>query len=90
MLDIVIIGHIAVDTNVFPWGTVENVLGGAPTYAGMTLSALKKNAGIISKVGVDFKEFSLYSKHDIDIEGISIGGRGTTRFKNIYSAEGDR
>ena len=89
-LDVVVIGHIAIDTNVLPWGTVENVLGGAPTYAGMSLKALKKNVGIVSKVGTDFKDFSFYSKQGIDIKGISIGGMGTTRFKNIYDVKGDR
>lgn len=90
MLDVVIIGHIAMDTNVLPWGTVEDVLGGVPTYAGMSLKALKKNVGIVSKVGADFKDFSFYSKQGIDIKGISIGGRSTTRFKNIYDVKGDR
>jgi len=90
MLDVVVIGHIAIDTNVLPWGTVENILGGASTYAGMALNALKKNVGIISKVGVDFKEFSFYSKHNIDIKGISIGGERTIRYKNIYDPKEDR
>lgn len=90
MLDVIIIGHIAIDTNVLPWGTVKNVLGGAPTYAGMALTTLKKKVGILSKVGTDFKEYSFYSKQGIDIKGISIGGRRTTRFKNIYDVKGDR
>jgi len=90
MLDVVVIGHIAIDRNVLPWGTVENVLGGAPTYAGMALKTLKKNVGLVSKVGRDFEDFSFYTKHGIDIKGVSIGGLLTTRFENIYDIDGER
>ncbi len=90
LLDVIIIGHIAIDTNILPCGSVENALGGVPTYAGIALTTLKKKVGIVSKVGIDFKDFSFYSNQGIDIKGISIGGKRTTRFKNIYDSKGDR
>lgn len=91
-LDIVIIGHIAIDRNVLPWGVLENSLGGAPTYAGFALAALKKKVGIISKVGRDFLEMfpPIYSKFGLDTEGIHVVGEHTTTFENIYDAQGNR
>lgn len=90
MFDVIVIGHLTIDTNVLPWGTVENVVGGAPTYAGMTLTALKKSVGVVSKIGADFKELSFYSKQRIDTEGVRVEGKCTTRFRNIYDAGGNR
>jgi sugar/nucleoside kinase (ribokinase family) len=91
-LDIVIVGHIAVDRNVLPWGVLENALGGAPTYAGFALAALRKKVGIISKVGRDFLEMfpPLYSKFGLDTEGIHVVGDHTTTFENIYDELGNR
>ncbi len=91
-LDVIVVGHVAIDVNVLPWGIVENVLGGAPTYAGLALIALKKSVGIVSKVGLDFVEAfpPVYSRMGMDTEGIYVSGERSTRFKNIYNEKGDR
>jgi len=91
-LDVVVIGHIAVDSNVLPWGVIENALGGAPTYAGFALAALGKGVGIVSKVGVDFPDKfpPLYSKFGLDTEGIFVVGEHTTTFENTYDEQGNR
>ncbi|MDI6820147.1 MAG: PfkB family carbohydrate kinase [Candidatus Hodarchaeaceae archaeon] len=90
--DAVVIGHVAIDVNVLPWGVIENVLGGAPTYAGLMLAALRKNVGIVSKVGADFPDKfpPLYRKLDLDTEGILVTGEHTTTFENIYDEAGYR
>lgn len=90
--DTIIIGHITIDINVFPWGLIENVLGGAPTYTGFALKKLKKNIGIVSKLGQDFPErFSpIFNKFGLDTEGILLTSGRTTTFKNNYDGEGDR
>jgi len=90
--DAIVIGHVSIDVNVLPWGVIENALGGAPTYAGLALAALKKNVGIVSKVGADFPEKfpPIYSKLGLDTEGILIAGEDTTTFENTYDEAGNR
>lgn len=90
--DVVVIGHVAVDVNVFPWGVIENALGGAPTYSGLQFAALRQNVGIVSKVGVDFPEKfpPIFSKLGLDTEGIFVAGEYTTTFENTYDEVGNR
>ncbi len=90
--DVVIMGHVAVDVNVLPWGVIENALGGAPTYSGLQFTALKQDVGIVSKVGVDFTERfpPIYGKLGLDTEGIFVAGEHTTTFQNTYDEDGNR
>jgi ribokinase len=90
--DVIVVGHVAIDVNVLPWGVIENALGGAPTYAGLALVALRKNVGVVSKVGADFldKFPPLYSKLGLDTEGILVAGEYTTTFENTYDEAGNR
>jgi len=91
-LDVVVVGHVALDVNIFPWGVVENALGGAPTYSGLQFAALKQEVGIVSKVGIDFTEKfpPIYSKLGLDTEGIYVAGEHTTTFENTYDELGNR
>ena len=88
----VVVGHVAVDVNVMPWGIVENALGGAPTYAGLALLALGKGVGVVSKVGFDFTEMfpPIYSKLGLDTQGMFVKGEHTTTFRNVYDKTGNR
>jgi len=90
--DLVVVGHVAVDNNKFPWGTIENVLGGAPTYAGLAAVALRKSTGVVSKVGRDFLENfpPIFSKLGLDTEGMLVVGEHTTTFENVYDERGHR
>ncbi|MGC8816305.1 MAG: carbohydrate kinase family protein [Candidatus Hadarchaeum sp.] len=90
--DVVVVGHVALDVNVFPWGVVENVLGGAPTYSGLQFAALKLEVGLVSKVGIDFTEKfpPIYRKLGLDTEGIYVAGEHTTTFENTYDEQGNR
>jgi sugar/nucleoside kinase (ribokinase family) len=90
--DIIVIGHVAIDVSIWPWGTIENVLGGAPTYSGLALVALKRRVGAVSKVGRDFLEKfpPIYGKLGLDTEGILVSGDYTTTFENTYDEEGNR
>lgn len=90
--DVVVVGHVAIDTNRFPWGGIESTIGGAPTYAGLALVALKKKVGVVSKIGTDFTEQfpPIYSKLGLDTEGILVSGEHTTTFENIYDEQGNR
>lgn len=90
--DVVVIGHVTIDVNILPWGVVENALGGAPTYSGLQFAALRKEVGIVSKVGVDFTDKfpPIYSKLGLDTEGIFVAGEYTTTFQNTYDEAGNR
>lgn len=90
--DVVVIGHVAIDVNVMPWGVIENRLGGAPTYAGLQLVTLKRNVGVVSKIGTDFVEKfpPIFSKLGLDTEGIMVSGEHTTTFENSYDEAGNR
>ncbi len=91
-LDIVVVGHVAIDTNKFPQGMIESAIGGAPTYTGFALAALRKKVGVVSKIGVDFTEQfpPIHSKLGLDTEGILVSGEHTTTFENIYDERGNR
>ncbi len=90
--DLIVIGHVAVDHNRFPWGTIENVLGGAPTYAGLAAVNLRRSVGLVSKVGRDFVELfpPIYSKLGLDTKGMVVVGEHTTTFENTYDEQGRR
>jgi len=92
MFDVVVIGHVAIDVNKLPWGVIENALGGAPTYAGLALVALRRGVGMVSKVGADFLEKfpPIYSKLGLDTEGMMVAGEHTTTFENTYDEVGNR
>lgn len=91
-LDTVVVGHATVDVNVFPHGVIENVLGGAPTYAGFALASLGRDVGIVSKIGQDFPDYfpPLFSKFGLNTEGILVTEGKTTKFENTYTEEGER
>ncbi|MDI6884318.1 MAG: PfkB family carbohydrate kinase [Hadesarchaea archaeon] len=90
--DVVVVGHVAIDVNILPWGVIENALGGAPTYAGLAFAALRQSVGVVSKVGADFPEKfpPIYSKLGLDTEGILVAGEYTTTFENTYDEAGNR
>lgn len=90
--DVVIIGHITIDVNVFPRGIIENMLGGAPTYAGFMLASLGEKVGIVSKIGEDFPDKfpPLYGKFGLDTEGVYSIPEKTTIFENTYDELGGR
>ncbi len=92
VLDIVVVGHVAIDTNKFPQGIIESAIGGAPTYTGFALVALRKKVGVVSKIGIDFTEQfpPIHSKLGLDTEGILVSGKHTTTFENIYDEKGNR
>ncbi|MFP4005523.1 MAG: carbohydrate kinase family protein [Candidatus Hadarchaeia archaeon] len=91
-LDSVIVGHATVDVNVHPQGIVENILGGAPTYAGFAMTKLNKEVGIVSKIGKDFPDYfpPLFSKFGLNTEGILTTSGMTTKFENRYSEDDER
>ncbi len=75
-----------------PSGNVENVLGGTPTYSGLTLENLNEKVGIFSKIGNEPPKrfFSGYDGGSLDTSGILMSSGETTRFENKYLDNGRR
>jgi sugar/nucleoside kinase (ribokinase family) len=90
--DTIVVGHITVDVNSLPWGVIENMLGGAPTYAGFALASLGKRVGVVSKIGRDFPDRfpPVYRRFGLDTEGILATPGETTTFENTYDDQGNR
>lgn len=88
--DIVVLGHISLDYIVTPRQEAPMLLGGPPTYVGITASLLNVKVAIVSKVGPDFKdEYILrYYRAGIDVEAVERTLKPTTRYKLIYSNGG--
>lgn len=91
-LDSVIVGHATIDSNVLSHGIIENMLGGAPTYAGLTMTSLGDEVGVVSKIGQDFPEHfpPLFSKFGLNTEGILATSGKTTKFENVYTEGEER
>ncbi len=71
MVDIVIVGSVALDTVETPFGKASDVLGGAATYSSVASSFFAK-PGIVAVVGNDFPENHLefLKEKGIDLSGV--------------------
>ena len=84
MVDVAIVGSVALDTVKTPFGKVEEVLGGAAVYAGCAASFFAK-PGIVAVVGTDFPQehLDMLEERKIDVSGIKKEGK-TFRWHGSY------
>jgi sugar/nucleoside kinase (ribokinase family) len=84
IIDMVIIGTVALDSVETPFGKHEDILGGAATYASYAASFFV-DPGIVSIVGEDFPEehLQLLTDKGVDIAGIKKQGK-TFRWSGFY------
>jgi len=84
MVNLVIIGTVALDSIETPFGKVENALGGSATYASIAASYFSK-PGVLSIVGRDFpnQHIRFLNQRGIDTKGIVIGNK-TFRWQGYY------
>jgi len=84
MIDIVIVGSVALDTVKTPFGQVKEVLGGAATYSSFAASFFAK-PGVVAIVGEDFPDehLKLLTDRGIDVEGVKRSGK-TFRWQGFY------
>ncbi len=84
MVDLVIVGTMALDAIETPFGKVDNALGGSATYAAYAASFFS-NPGIISVIGDDFPKTHTeeLKKRKISLEGIKKEGK-TFRWRGFY------
>ncbi len=84
MVDLAIVGSVALDTVKTPFGERKEVLGGAATYASYAASFFTK-PGIVAVVGEDFpnEHLELLKKRGIDLSGVKKQGK-TFRWQGYY------
>ncbi|MBN2454443.1 bifunctional hydroxymethylpyrimidine kinase/phosphomethylpyrimidine kinase [Candidatus Woesearchaeota archaeon] len=84
MVDLAIVGSVALDSVRTPFGEVKDALGGAATYSSYAASFFCK-PGIVAVVGEDFpkKYLDTLKKRGIDISGVKIGGK-TFKWEGLY------
>jgi sugar/nucleoside kinase (ribokinase family) len=89
MVDLTIVGSVALDSIKTPFGTAKEVLGGAATYSSYAASFFCK-PGIVAVVGDDFPKphLDMLKSRNIDISGVSVGGR-TFRWEGEYEYDMD-
>ncbi|UCC33840.1 MAG: hypothetical protein JSW53_02220 [Candidatus Bathyarchaeota archaeon] len=91
MFDLVVVGHLAIDSILSPETVVpRHVLGGPPTYVSMAARKLDAKVSVISKVGEDFPEdyVGWLKVNGIDLSGLKIVKNvSTTRFVLTYEGE---
>ena len=84
MIDLVIIGTVALDSLETPFGKVKDVIGGSATYASIAASFFSK-PGILSIIGKDFpkQHIKYLNERGINTEGIITGDK-TFRWQGFY------
>ena len=85
MVDVVILGSMALDSLETPFGKAENALGGSATYAA-TAASLFVKPGVVSVVGEDFPEehTRFLESRGIDLKGLERAKGKTFYWKGRY------
>src|SRR5437588_11643555 len=85
-MTVLVIGSIALDSLETPFGTAENVLGGAGSYFSLAASTLTP-VQLVGVVGADLDERHLDTlrAHGVDLQGLQRVADGKTfRWKGRY------
>lgn len=85
MVDLIVVGTVALDTVKTPFGEAVETLGGSAVYASVAASNFTK-PGIVGVIGADFpKEHTDFlSNRGIDLEGVEVLDGDTFRWKGYY------
>ena len=81
-MSLLIVGTVAFDELITPFGESGRIIGGSATYASLSASNLCKDISIVSIIGEDFPEekLALMRSKGIDTEGIKRVEGGKTFF----------
>ncbi|NJF25841.1 carbohydrate kinase family protein [Thermococcus sp. Bubb.Bath] len=89
MLDLVVIGHISIDTLVFPDGRRVTMPGGAASGVATAAALAGAKVGLVTKVGEDFPgEWLQKLSSVLDVRGIQILPGKTIHIHMIYHEDG--
>lgn len=84
-MTVLVVGSVAIDTVQTPFGTVEDVLGGAASYFALAAS-LFTPVRLVGVVGEDFPEahVALLRRHRVDLAGLQRAAGDTFRWAGRY------
>jgi len=85
MVDVIMVGTVALDSVRTPFGEVEETLGGSAVYASVAANTFAK-VGLVGVIGNDFpkKHLEFLKKKGIDLAGLEIADGDTFRWKGYY------
>jgi len=87
-LSILVVGSVALDSICTPYGTREEVLGGAATYFA-TAASLYDQVNLVAVVGTDFppEHIDFLRKREIDLRGLQVVEGRTFRWVGRYDLD---
>ena len=90
--DLIVFGHLTHDTIVTSDKRTHETLGGVAAYASLTAAKLGAIVGIVTKVGMDFRDAYLeyLRRANINLSGLKVKMGKTTAFENVYDERGKR
>ncbi|WP_297551951.1 carbohydrate kinase family protein [Thermococcus sp.] len=89
MVELVVLGHVSIDTIVFPDGRRIEMPGGAAAAVATSAALAGANVGLVTKVGEDFpKEWLEKLAQYVDIRGVQILPGKTIHIWVIYREDG--
>lgn len=85
MVDVIMVGTVALDSVKTPFGEAVETLGGSAVYASVAASAFAK-VGIVGVIGKDFPQEHLefLRSRNIDLAGLEVLDGDTFRWKGYY------
>jgi sugar/nucleoside kinase (ribokinase family) len=89
LLDLLVVGHFAIDYVVRDGEALPPSLGGTVTFSSLAAAGLGAKVGIVSKVGPDFRDdyVIVFGQHGIDVSGIKKVKTPTTKYRLKYTGE---
>ncbi len=89
MLDLVVIGHVSIDTLMFPDGRRITMPGGAAAGVATSAALAGAKVGLVTKVGEDFpKEWLEKLSSILDVRGVHVLPGKTIHIYMIYHEDG--
>lgn len=87
--DLIVFGHLTHDTILLSDKRTHKTLGGAAAYTSLTAAKLGSIVGVVTKVGLDFRDTYLeyLQSANIDLLGLKVKVGKTTAFENAYESE---
>lgn len=85
MIDLVVVGSVALDSVKTPFGEAKEILGGAATYSSVAASIFCR-PGLVGVVGKDFpkEHIEFLNKRKIATDGLTIADGKTFRWSGYY------
>jgi sugar/nucleoside kinase (ribokinase family) len=89
LLDLLVVGHFAIDYVVRDGEALPPSLGGTVTFSSLAAAGLGAKVGIVSKVGPDFRDeyILVFARNGIDVSDIKKVKAPTTKYRLRYIGE---